>query len=179
MPRPKHTPEISSASFERWRFWSPRERRWRKQAVRSALRSRRCYGGAAASSCGAGFMAIAAWLLRDTAEQQGLCLGECRLFDPRHTWERYLLHRLQYLDELHRACLRMRLDPPPLGPAVGLVMMVDVAEQQARARAMNDDADVLAHPHRGDVRVLRAIEDLTSFETLRDIHDALQRKLAA
>jgi len=115
-------------------------------------------------------------VVADTAEQQGLCLGECRLVDLYIPGNGDLLHRLPYLDELRGACLRMRLDPPPLGPSIGLVVMVDVAEQQARARAMDDDADVLAHPDRGEVRVLRALELVELQAWMCRIHLQVERR---
>jgi len=37
----------------------------------------------------------------------------------------------------------MRLDAPPLGPAVGIVVAVHVAQQQAGRGAVQDDADVV------------------------------------
>ena len=42
-----------------------------------------------------------------------------------------VLDPLAQLDQLRRAGLRMGLDPPPLRPAVSVVVVVDVGEQQA------------------------------------------------
>ncbi len=42
-----------------------------------------------------------------------------------------LLDALADLDDLHGARRRVALDAPPLGPAIGLVVVVDVGEQQA------------------------------------------------
>ena len=69
-----------------------------------------------------------------------------------------LLHRLADLDQLRRAGLGMRLQLAPLGPVVGLVVMIDVAEQQAASRLVDDQPDVAADPHRPEVLVLRLVE---------------------
>ncbi len=50
------------------------------------------------------------------------------------------------------------LDAPPLGPAIGLVVVVDVGEQQARGGAVDDEPDVRVHPHGPEALVLRAVE---------------------
>jgi hypothetical protein len=62
------------------------------------------------------------------------------------------------LDELRGAGRGMRLQLPPLGPRVGIIVMADVAEEQAAACAVNDQPDVAVHAHRPEVPVFRAVE---------------------
>ena len=69
-----------------------------------------------------------------------------------------LLHRLADLDQLRGARLRMRLQLAPFRPVVGLVVVIDVAEQEARLAPVNDQPDVAADPHRPEVLVLRLVE---------------------
>ena len=52
----------------------------------------------------------------------------------------------------------MRLDPPPLGPAIGVVMMTDIGEQQAAGGLVDDDADVAADADRPEIRVLGIVD---------------------
>ena len=69
-----------------------------------------------------------------------------------------LLDRLAYLDQLCCAGFRMRFQFAPLRPVIGLVVVIDVAEQQARLAPVNDQPDVAAHPHRPEILVLRLVE---------------------
>jgi hypothetical protein len=52
----------------------------------------------------------------------------------------------------------MRLQLPPLGPVIGLVVVVDVAEKEACIAFMNDQPNIAARPHRPEVLVSRFIE---------------------
>ena len=61
------------------------------------------------------------------------------------------LHHLADFHELHRAGRRVLLDLPPFRPFVGVVVMVDIDQQDARGRAVDDDPDVGIHPHRPEV----------------------------
>ena len=74
---------------------------------------------------------------------------------PRH---RDLAHRLANLHELRRPGGRMPLQPPPLGPLVRGVVMVHVAEQEARCRPVDDQPDVAADPGRPEALVLRPLD---------------------
>ena len=47
-----------------------------------------------------------------------------------------------------------RLNLAPLGPFVGVVVVVDIDQQDAGGGAVDDDPDVGIHPHRPEVRVL-------------------------
>jgi hypothetical protein len=52
----------------------------------------------------------------------------------------------------------MGFDAPPLGPGIGLVVMVHIGEEQARRRLVHDDAQVAADAHRPEIRVLGAVD---------------------
>lgn len=52
----------------------------------------------------------------------------------------------------------MPLESPPLGPAVGRIVVVDVAEKKARTALVNDQPKIAAETHRPEVLVLRPIE---------------------
>jgi len=52
----------------------------------------------------------------------------------------------------------MPFDLAPLGPSEGFVMVVDIDQQQARCRAMDDQADVGVDAGRPEVWVSRASE---------------------
>ena len=71
---------------------------------------------------------------------------------------RDLAHRLAHLDELSSARLRMALQLAALGPRVGVVVVVDVTQQEARVGLVHDDPDVAAHAHRPEVFVFRPVE---------------------
>jgi hypothetical protein len=79
--------------------------------------------------------------------------------DRRHLGEDgHLLDPLADLHQLRRAGARMPVDPSPLGPGIGLVVMVDVAEQQAPLGPMHDQPDVPVDPHRPERGVLRPLQ---------------------
>jgi hypothetical protein len=61
--------------------------------------------------------------------------------------ERHFLDSLPDLDQLCRAGARMPLDPPPLRPRIGLVVMIDVAQQDALLGLVHDQANVAADPY--------------------------------
>jgi integrase len=56
-------------------------------------------------------------------------------------------HRLANFYQLRRASLRMRLQFPTLRPMVGLIVMVNVAQQQTALRSMHDHPDIQTHTH--------------------------------
>ena len=69
--------------------------------------------------------------------------GRRRLLRPRRTSGSTISsHRLPNLHELRGAGLRMRLQLAPLGPVVRLVVVIDVAQQQAARRPVDDQPDV-------------------------------------
>ena len=78
---------------------------------------------------------------------------------------RDLLDPLAHLDDLDRAGARMRLDPPPLGPGIGVVVMIDIGDQHRLAGLVDDQPDVAVDPRRPEVRVL-ALVDPVQLETV-------------
>ena len=81
-----------------------------------------------------------------------------------------LLDRLAHFDKLGRARSGMRLQPPALRPAVGAVVVVDVAEQQAILRAVNDDADIRTDAHGPEVGIARPVQPVELQAGPRRIH---------
>ncbi len=79
------------------------------------------------------------------------------------------LDRLANLHQLRRAGLRVRFQLPALGPAVGLVMVIDVAQQQACGSPVHDQPDIAADPHRPEVRVFRFVEFVQLHAGLRRV----------
>ena len=74
-------------------------------------------------------------------------LGRCGHFRLHIDRDNDLLHRFADFHQLRGPSLGMRLQPSPLGPVVGFVVVTHVAEQQAAFRLVNDEPDVAAHPH--------------------------------
>ena len=69
-----------------------------------------------------------------------------------------LLDALTHLHQLGSAGRGMDLQLAPLGPFVGLVVMIDIAEQHAARRLVDDQADIAADAHGPEVLVLGAVE---------------------
>lgn len=68
---------------------------------------------------------------------------------------------LNHLADFHQLCgpgAGMRLQLAPLRPSVRFVVMVDVAEEQAVAGSVNNQANVGTHPHRPEVFVPGLVE---------------------
>ena len=74
------------------------------------------------------------------------------------------------LDELRGAGLRMRLELPSLGPAVGTIMMIDVAQQWPARRAMDDDADVSVDANGPEVLVFGFVEAMEAVAGVSRVH---------
>lgn len=70
----------------------------------------------------------------------------------------YFFHPLAHFHDLDGAGLGMRLDAPPRGPVVGLVVVVDIAEQKTRRRLVDDDPDVGIDPDRPEIGILRLVD---------------------
>ncbi|HYD53671.1 MAG TPA: hypothetical protein VEA99_13635 [Gemmatimonadaceae bacterium] len=52
----------------------------------------------------------------------------------------------------------MRLEFPPLSPGICRIVVIDVAEQDARLCPVHDETDVVVHPHGAEALVARPIE---------------------
>src|SRR5690606_4493286 len=69
-----------------------------------------------------------------------------------------LFHGLANLDDLRRAGRRMHLHSPAFCPCIGLVVMIDVTQQEAAAGLVYDQANVRSDPDGPEVSVPRAIQ---------------------
>ena len=70
----------------------------------------------------------------------------------------------------------MRLDPPALGPGVGIVVVADIGEEEARLGLVDDDADVAADPHRPEMRVAGAVDAVEVQPGCRRVHLQIERR---
>ena len=52
----------------------------------------------------------------------------------------------------------MRLQLPALRPLIRLVMMIDIAKEEAVRRPMNDQSDILTDTHRRKIRISRSVQ---------------------
>lgn len=68
----------------------------------------------------------------------------------------HLFNPLAHLDKLHGTRGRVAFDLAAFGLFVCVVMVVDIGQQNAGGRAMDDDPDVSIRPNRPEVRVLGA-----------------------
>lgn len=111
---------------------------------------------------------------RDLGEERRL--GQSRPLLLHVDGDDHLLDGLANLHQLRSAGLRMRLQPAPLGPLIGLVVVIDVAEQQTAVGPMDDEPDVAAHPHRPEVPVSRLVELVKLKPRTRRIHLKIERR---
>ena len=70
----------------------------------------------------------------------------------------HLFNPLAHLDKLHGARGRVAFNLAAFGPFVGVVVVIDIDQQDAGGRAMDDDPDVSIHPHRPEIRVLCSVQ---------------------
>ncbi len=69
-----------------------------------------------------------------------------------------LLDPFPHLHQLHGAGCRVALDLAALGPAIGLVVMVHIGQQQTGGAAMHDQPDIRIRPHRPEIPVHRTVQ---------------------
>lgn len=69
-----------------------------------------------------------------------------------------LLDTLADLDKLRCAGGRVHFQLAPLGPLIGLVVVIDIAEQQTASGLVDDQTNVTADTHRPEVRVFGSVE---------------------
>ena len=69
-----------------------------------------------------------------------------------------LPNRLANLDQLRGARRRVRFEFAPSGPFVSVVVMIDIAEEQAVGGAMHDDPDVRTDAQGPEVFVARFVQ---------------------
>ena len=63
----------------------------------------------------------------------------------------------------------MGLQPPPRGPLIGLVVVIDIAQHEAAVHAVNDQPDVAGDPHGPEVLVPRLVELVQFHARLRRV----------
>ena len=85
-------------------------------------------------------------------------------------------HRLTHFDQLRRASLRMPLDLASLGPGVRRVVMIDVAEHQARCRLVDDQPQIAADTNGPEVRILRLAQPMELHPRAGRIHLQIKRR---
>ena len=71
---------------------------------------------------------------------------------------RNLLNRLANLNELCRPSLGVRFELAPLRPLICLIVMVDIAQQQAVSAAMNDQANITTDAYGPKIRITGGIQ---------------------
>ena len=91
-------------------------------------------------------------------------------------WHPNLTHRLTDLDELRSSCRGMSFQPPSFCPLVRGVVMVDVAEQEARRRPVDDQPDVATDPNGPEVLVLRPVDLVQLQPRMRRVHLQVERR---
>ena len=74
-------------------------------------------------------------------------MGDSNLFDG-----------LAHLHQLCRPGFRMAFQLAPLGPAVGVVVVADIAQQQATVGPMDDEPEIPTGSHRPEIRVTGPVE---------------------
>ena len=112
------------------------------------------------------FAYIAQPLDRHTVAQQIIIgdVGKQVWLGPRRLFNLHVFGNTDFLDRIpdfHPLCgagLRVCFQLAPLGPFIGFIVVVDVAEQQTGVRFVYDQADVAADPHRPEVRIFRLVE---------------------
>ena len=85
------------------------------------------------------------------------------------------LHALANFNQLRCAGLRMRFQTPAFCPLVRLIVVVDVAEQQAGPGAVDNDAKVAADANGPEVRVFRFVQFVELQAGMRGIQLQIER----
>ncbi|MNL09874.1 hypothetical protein D3C87_1306520 [compost metagenome] len=73
-------------------------------------------------------------------------------------WNEDFFNTLANFDELGCAGGRMHFKLASLGPLIGPVVMIDIAQQQAARRLVDDHADIAADAHRPEIRIFGPVE---------------------
>ena len=92
-----------------------------------------------------GYAVVQQLAVRHTGEYGTLGADVARDFD--------LAHHLTDLDKLRRTGVRMLFKPPALRPAIRIVVVADISEQEIGRRLVHDHAHALTDPHRPEVLV--------------------------
>jgi len=81
-----------------------------------------------------------------------------------------LFDSLAHFDQLRGAGFWVHLQPAAPRPAVGLIVVIDIAEQQAPLCAMDDDADAGADPRRPEIWIARPVHAVELEAGPRRVH---------
>ena len=87
-----------------------------------------------------------------------------------------LAHDLADLDELRRARARMLFDAPAFRPAIRIVVLSDVAEQEVGRRLVHDHAHPTIDPNRPEVLVPGPLHSMELHPRLRRIELQIERR---
>jgi len=69
-----------------------------------------------------------------------------------------LLHGLPYLNQLRCTGFGMGFQLAPLCPVVGLVVMINITQEQAIGSFVDDQPNIAAHPYRPEILVPCLVE---------------------
>src|SRR5205809_4846321 len=86
------------------------------------------------------------------------------------SWNEDCLYRLTNFHQLRRTSFRMGLQLPALRPAIRVIMVVNVTEQEACICFMNDQADITANSNRPKIRISRLTEFVKLHSGIRRIY---------
>jgi hypothetical protein len=69
-----------------------------------------------------------------------------------------ILHPRAHLHDLNRAGSGVRLDPSPLRPGIGVIMVADIGDEEAFAGPVHDQPDIAIDARRPEIRVLALVD---------------------
>ncbi|MFQ5651411.1 MAG: hypothetical protein ACE5IY_15855 [bacterium] len=98
------------------------------------------------------------------------------LFDLHIFWNNDFLHPLPNLHQLRRAGLWVCFQLTPRRPAIGLVVVPYIAQQQAIVSSVHNQAKIPAHPHRAEIGISRPIQLMEFHPRLRRIELQIERR---
>jgi hypothetical protein len=87
-----------------------------------------------------------------------------------------MFDQLGEFDKLGCTCRRMPFDTPSLGPPISRVVVPDIAEQKARGRPMDDQANIFVYTNRPEVRIAGPVEPMEAETKTRRIQLQIKRR---
>ena len=87
-----------------------------------------------------------------------------------------LAHHLADLDELRRTGVRMLFEAPALRPAIRVVVLADITEQEIGRRLVRNHTHTLTDPHRPEVLVPGPVRPMELQSRLRRIELQIERR---
>jgi hypothetical protein len=76
----------------------------------------------------------------------------------RRRWRGDILDPLPHFHDLDGPSARVRFDPAALGPGVGIVVVADICQEEARLGLVDDDPDVATDPYRPEMWIARTLD---------------------